>query len=451
MFAGNSGFPDQSRQGSICSLPASRNFFKQTEKTLKTETGKTQSIDPHALRADFPILSQKVHRNKDLVYFDNGASTQRPVQVLDALEQCYRGYYSNVHRGSHALSLQASEAYDGARERVRQFINARNSSEVIFTSGTTGSINLVAHSFGDKYLSPGDEILLTEMEHHSNIVPWQQLAERKSAQVKFVPINQHGELAFDQLDELLTEKTAIFAFASVSNVLGTINPVAQLVERAHRVGAKVLVDAAQSVPHEPTDVQDSGADFVAFSGHKMLAPSGIGVLYGKQELLEEMPPFLGGGSMISEVTTAGFTPGELPAKFEAGTPPIAQAIGLAAAIDYLEGVGLSAIFEHECELAAALISGLSRIESIRILGPADAQRRAGIVSFVIDGVNSLDFATMIDLKGIAIRNGHHCAMPLHKALGVTESNRASFYCYNTMEEVEYMIEMTDKIVEMLRA
>ena len=417
---------------------------------MATELEKLTDFDPKVIKQDFPILLEKVHGKKDLVYFDNGASTQRPQLVLDRVADCYKNSYSNVHRGSHYLSLKASDAYDSARESVRRFINARESAEVIFTSGTTESINLVAHSFGDKYVSPGDEILITEMEHHSNIVPWQQLAERNSATLRFLPFDAHGRLELEKLDDYLNERTKIFAFASVSNVFGTINPVKTLVERAHQVGAKVLIDAAQSVPHELTDVQDLGADFIAFSGHKMLAPTGIGVLYGRRELLDAMPPFMGGGSMITEVTLNGFTPGELPAKFEAGTPPIAQAVGMAAAIEYLEQIGMEAIFNHERALAKALMQKLSELESVQVLGPP-ANERAGIVSFVVNGVNSLDFSTMIDLKGIAIRNGHHCAMPLHQALGLTESNRASFYLYNTIDEVEYFAEMATKTIEMLTA
>lgn len=407
------------------------------------------AFDPARFKQDFPILNQHVHGNKELVYFDNGASTQRPLSVLKVIDDCYRNSYANVHRGSHTLSLRASDAYDAARERVQEFLNARHSNEIIFTSGATMAINLVAHSFGELKVSTGDEILLTEMEHHSNIVPWQQLAERVGAVVRFLPVTDEGLLDLDQLDEFLTEKTRLFAFASISNVLGTMNPVKELTAKAHAVGAKVLVDAAQSVPHELTDVQDTDVDFLVFSGHKMLGPSGVGVLYGKQSLLEAMPPFLGGGSMIRTVDKTGFTVGELPAKFEAGTPPITPAIGLAAAIDYLESVGLEKIFAHERALTRALMETFQQIESLRVLGPP-ADQRAGIVSFVVDGVNSLDFATMIDLKGVAIRNGHHCAMPLHQRFGVSESSRASFYLYNTLAEVEYFAEVARKTISLLR-
>ena len=416
---------------------------------VKTLTSETLAMNPTELRKDFPILQTKVHGSKPLVYFDNGASTQRPTSVLKAMDDCYSQSYSNVHRGSHELSLKASDLYDNAREKVRALINAERASEVIFTSGTTLSINLVAHSFGEKFLNAGDEILITEMEHHSNIVPWQQLAERKSLTLKFLPFDENGQLRLDLLGDFLTEKTKLLAFTSMSNVFGTINPAKKLVAKAHQVGAKVLIDAAQSVPHGVTDVRDLDVDFLVFSGHKMLGPSGVGVLYGKESLLEEMPPFLGGGSMITSVTTDGFTPGELPAKFEAGTPPIVPAIGLGAAIDYLNETGLEYIFQHERDLTRAAMGHLEKIESVRILGPA-VDDRGGIVSFAIDGVNSLDFATMIDLKGIAIRNGHHCAMPLHQKLGLSESNRASFYLYNTLEEISFFAEQVEKTIKMLR-
>ncbi len=415
---------------------------------VKTLTSETLTINAAELRKDFPILGTKVHRTKPLVYFDNGSSTQRPKSVLQSMEDCYTQSYANVHRGSYELSLKASDLYDQAREKIRALLNAERTSEVIFTSGTTLSINLVAHSFGEKFLQAGDEILITEMEHHSNIVPWQQLAERKSLTLKFLPFDENGKLELDKLDDYLSEKTKLFAFTSMSNVLGTINPAKELISRAHQVGAKVLIDAAQSVPHAVTDVQDLDVDFLVFSGHKMLGPSGVGVLYGKEALLEEMPPFLGGGSMISTVTTKGFTPGELPAKFEAGTPPIVPAVGLGFAVDYLQEVGLQNIFEHERELTRETMKRLAEIGSVRILGPS-ADERGGIVSFAIDGVNSMDFATMIDLKGIAIRNGHHCAMPLHQKLGLSESNRASFYLYNTLDEVGFFAEQVEKTIKLL--
>lgn len=407
------------------------------------------TLDVAAIRSDFPVLNQKIHSGKPLVYFDNGASTQRPRQVIDRIVACYEQTYANVHRGIHYLSEQSSADYESARNRVLQLIGAANRYEIVFTSGTTHAANLVAHAWGDQHLSAGDEILLTMMEHHSNIVPWQQLAQRTGAQVRFVKLTPDGQLDQDDLVNKLSERTKLFAVAAVSNVLGTINPVAELTAAAHDVGATIFVDAAQHVPHDVTDVQDWDADFVCFSGHKMLGPSGIGILYGRYQLLESMPPFMGGGSMIERVTVDGFTPGELPARFEAGTPPIAQAIGLGAAIDYLKQLEMPAIMAHEQELAAAAMEGLGKIEGLTVLGPA-ADQRAGIVSFHINGVSAQDVAILLDRQGIAIRAGHHCAMPLHDDLGIAASCRASFYLYNSLDEVEYFLESLGNVLAKLR-
>lgn len=396
-------------------------------------------LDPEALRPDFPILKTRLHENAvPLVYLDNAASTQRPKAVIQSLVDVYEKQYSNVHRGIHWLSDQSTDLYEESREKVRQFINAPVLESVIFTHGTTESINLVARSWGDANLKPGDEILLTEMEHHSNIVPWQQTAERTGAKVRFLPITDDGLLDLERLDEFLTERTKIFAVASISNVLGTKNPIKQLVERAHQVGAVVLVDAAQSVPHAPTDVQDWGADFVAFSGHKMMGPSGVGVLWGRAELLEAMPPFMGGGSMIRRVRTDGFEPADLPARFEAGTPPIVPAIGLGAAIDYLNKVGLETIAQHEHHLVERAHRGLEAMGGIRFLGPSP-EHKAGIVSFTVEGIHSHDVAQLLDRHGVAVRAGHHCAMPLHRRLKISASSRASFYLYNTTAEVDIFL------------
>lgn len=400
------------------------------------------SLDVEALRRDFPILQAVLHGDQPLVYLDNAATTQRPRQVIDAISDVYETKYANVHRGIHWLSDQSTDLYEDAREKVRHFIGAAHREEVIFTDGTTESINLVARSLGDGGfggkdggLRAGDEILLTEMEHHSNIVPWQQLAARSGAIVRWLPITDDGQLKLDELSALLNERTRIVAVTAVSNVLGTINPVAELIGPAHAVGAKVLVDAAQSVPHQPLDVANLGADFVAFSGHKMLGPTGVGVLYGRRELLEAMPPFLGGGSMIRRVTRDGFEPADLPAKFEAGTPPIVPAIGLGAAIDYLNRIGLPAIHEHEQRLTEYAHKLLGDFPGLRFLGP-EPKHKAGIVSFVIDGIHAHDVAQLLDRSGVAVRAGHHCTMPLHKRLGINASTRASFYFYNTLAEVE---------------
>ncbi len=392
-------------------------------------------FDPDVVRADFPILNTVLHGDKRLVYFDNAATTQRPRQVIDALVNVYEHQYANVHRGIHWLSEQSTDLYEDARESVRRFIHARDCLEIVFTTGATAAINLVARSWGDRFMKAGDEILLTEMEHHSNIVPWQQLAERTGCLLRFAPISDDGRLLVDEFDRLLTPRTRLVAFTAISNVLGTINPTAELIAKAHDAGAIVLIDAAQSAPHQSLDVQQLDADFVAFSGHKMLGPSGVGILYGRERLLEEMPPFLGGGSMIRRVTLNGFEPADLPAKFEAGTPPIVPALGLAAAIKYLEGIGMQNIAQIERTLTARAHTVLNEIDGIRILGPSPSEK-AGIVSFVVDGIHAHDIAQILDQYGIAIRAGHHCAMPLHKRLGVAASNRASFYFYNTEEEID---------------
>lgn len=405
--------------------------------TSTSETKSTVPLDPTALRADFPILSTKIHDNVPLVYLDNAATTQRPRQVIQALVDTYEKHYANVHRGIHWLSDQSTDLYEDAREKVRVFIGAAAREEVIFTHGTTEGINLVARSWGDANVRAGDEILLTIMEHHSNLVPWQQLAERTGATLRHIPINEAGELELATLDTLLTSRTKLVSLAAVSNVLGTINPVEEIVKRAHAVGALVMVDAAQSAPHLVTNVQAMGVDFLALSGHKMLGPSGVGVLWSRRELLEAMPPFMGGGSMIRRVKPDSFEPADLPAKFEAGTPPIVPAIGLGAAIDYLNAVGLPAIHAHELLLSQRAHEVLAEVGGVRIIGPA-VEKKSGIVSFTVEGVHSHDVAQLLDRQGIAVRAGHHCTMPLHKRLGITATARASFYFYNTLEEVELM-------------
>ncbi|MBA2117218.1 aminotransferase class V-fold PLP-dependent enzyme [Bremerella alba] len=392
-------------------------------------------LDVKRIRADFPILHQVDEEQHPLVYLDNGASSQRPKSVIDCLSNVYQRYYANVHRGAHRLSGESTDLFEEARRAVQRFLGASSENEVIFTSGTTMGINLVARSWGDANITAGDEILVTEMEHHSNLVPWHQLAQRTGAKIRAIAVTEDGQLDLDSLPMLLTERTKIVAVAAVSNVLGTINPVAQITAAAHAVGAKVLVDAAQAVPHEAIDVGGWDADFVAFSGHKMLGPSGVGVLYGKQSLLEEMPPFLGGGSMIDTVEIDHFTPAMLPAKFEAGTPPIADAIAMIPAIEYLEQVGLARILQHEQALAAYAHQLLADVPGLKIYGP-DVSKKAGIVSFTIEGLAASDIATFLDGRGIAVREGHHCTLPLHKKLGISASVRASFYLYNTQEEVE---------------
>ncbi len=401
-------------------------------------------LDPYALRKDFPILERRVQGDSPLIYFDNGATTQHPRSVIDAMTAVYENNYANVHRGIHTLAQESDDLYNEAREKVRRFINAASTEEVIFTYGTTSSINTVARAWGDANVAAGDEILLTELEHHSNLVPWQQLAERTGAVLKHIPITDDGLLRLDSLESLLTKKTKIVAVAAVSNVLGTINPIEEIIRRSHDVGAIVLIDGAQSVPHMTTDVRKLDCDFLVFSGHKMLGPSGVGVLYGKRELLEAMPPFLGGGSMINMVYLDRFTPGELPSKFEAGTPPIVPAIGLGAAIDYIEAIGLDAIHQYESVLTKRAHEVLGKVEGLRIVGPTP-DRKAGIVSFVMDTVHAHDIAELLDRHGVAVRAGHHCAMPLHKRLGVAATARASFYFYNTVEEIDALGAALEKV------
>ena len=397
------------------------------------------------IRAQFPVLEREVH-GKPLIYLDNAATTQKPLPVIQALDEYYRRYNANVHRGVHTLSEEATAAYENARLRIARFVNAPSPKQVIFTRNATESINLVAHTWGRANLGPGDEVLITEMEHHSNIVPWQILQEQLGFTLRHIPLTSQGTLDLSQLDGLVNERTKLVSFVHVSNVLGTVNPVARLVEAARSVGAKVLIDAAQSVPHMPVDVQALGADFVVFSGHKMAGPTGIGVLYGRRELLEEMPPFLGGGDMIREVKLSGSRWNALPYKFEAGTPSIAQGIGLGAAVDYLNQVGVDWIWEHERTLVRYAYEQMSQVEGLRILGPGP-EERGGLIAFTLEGVHPHDLAAILDMDGIAIRAGHHCAQPLHDRYGMVASARASFYLYNTLEEVDKLVAGLEKAVD----
>lgn len=397
----------------------------------------TNSSPRASVREDFPILDQEVHGHP-LLYLDNAATTQKPRRVMEALQHFYERDNSNVHRGIHALSYRATLAYEGARERAAAFINAAASSEIIFTRGTTEAVNLIARTWGDTFLREGDRILLTEMEHHSNLVPWQLLAQRTGAQLTFVPITgDEGLLDLTRLDELLSG-AKIFAFTHISNALGTINPAPELCRRARAKGVTTVVDAAQSGGHGPLDVQEMGCDFLALSGHKMCGPTGIGVLYGRGEILNTLPPFHGGGEMIYSVDLHESRYKPAPFRFEAGTPPIAQAIGLHAAMDYLDELGREAIFQHDQELGQYASEQLSGVEGIRLLGPK--QGRAGIVSFHFDDVHAHDVVTFADQKGVALRGGHHCTQPLMKRLGLESTARASFYVYNTRAEVDRLAE-----------
>ena len=396
------------------------------------------SVDWKTVREDFPILDQKVHGHP-LVYFDNAATTQKPRAVVEALRSYYEHDNANVHRGLHELSSRATEAYEAARARVAQYLGATSADEIVFTRGTTESINLVAQAWGGKFVRAGDVILLTEMEHHSNLVPWQILAERIGARLRFVPVRDDGTLALEQLDQLLTPEVKLFAFTHVSNSLGTINPVAELCAKARAVGAVTLVDAAQSAGHMPVNVVELGCDFLAFSGHKMCAPTGSGALYGRAEILDATPPWHGGGEMIVSVTLEKSSFKKPPHRFEAGTPNIAGAIGLAAAIDYLEGIGRSAIAEHDAQLTSYALDRFVDLPGMRILGPSG--ERGAILGFVMEGVHPHDLTTFADQRGLALRGGHHCNQPLMRRFGLPGTTRASFYFYNTTAEIDRMIDI----------
>ena len=401
------------------------------------------ALDWSSLRADFPILDQKVH-GQPLIYFDNAATTQKPHCVLDALRHYYECDNANVHRGIHELSNRATAAFEAARARAAAFINARSADEIVFTRGATEGINLVAQSWGAQYLRPGDVLLLTEMEHHSNIVPWQLLAQRAGARLAFLPVTGDiGLLDLGRLDEFLTREVKLFAMTHISNSLGVINPVAELCARARKLGVTTLVDAAQSAGHRPLDVQDIGCDFLAFSGHKMCGPTGIGVLYGRQEILEAMPPWQGGGEMILNVEFHQSTWKHAPHKFEAGTPDISGAVGLRAAMDYLDRIGRQRIAEHDQQLGAYAFALLSRLKGIHLFGPRVG--RAGLVSFLLDDVHAHDVVTVADQRGIALRGGHHCNQPLMRKLGVQSTARASFYFYNTTAEIDRLAEALAEI------
>ena len=400
-----------------------------------------------AIRQDFPILSRTV-RGKPLVYLDNAATTQKPRQVMDALNDYYRRYNSNIHRGVHTLSEQATGAYETARGKIRAFINAASDKEVIFTRGTTEGINLVAQSYGRSRLAPGDEIIVSEMEHHSNIVPWQLLREQTGAALKVIPINDAGELMMDEYAKLLSDKTRIVAVAHVSNALGTVNPIAALTQLAHEAGAVVVLDGAQGAPHEKIDVQALDCDFYAFSGHKLFGPTGIGALYGKQALLEDMPPYQGGGDMIKMVSFTKTLYNDLPYKFEAGTPYIAGVIGLGAAVDYVSEVGMERIADYERALLRYAAEEVGAIAGVRLVGTA--KERAGALSFVVDGIHPHDLGTLLDHEGVAVRTGHHCAMPVMERFKIPATARASFAFYNTFEEVDKLRAAIHKAISVFK-
>jgi len=405
--------------------------------------------DIRKIKADFPTLNRKVRSSLDLIYLDSAATSQKPEMVLEAMDRYYRLSNANIHRGIHTLAEEATAQYEDSRQRIAKFINARRSREIVFTRNTTESINLVVNSWGRSRLQAGDLIVLTEMEHHSNLVPWQLLALQLGIRMEFVPVDLTGTLDLEVYQGLLEQGPKMVAFMHMSNVLGTINPAKEMISAAHRAGALVLLDGAQSVPHLPVDVQDLDVDFLAFSGHKMCGPTGIGVLYGKETVLESMPPFLGGGDMIKKVFLRSFTPNDLPHKFEAGTPAIAEVIGLGAAVDYLDAIGMEQIALHEHEIMRYGLDELAKVPGLKVYG-TDTLQRGAVFSFTMENVHPHDVAQVLDDLGIAVRAGHHCAMPLHEKYGLPATTRASFYLYNTLDEVDRLVEGLSRVNQLFR-
>lgn len=400
------------------------------------------------IRENFPILSKKIYDKYPLVYFDNGATTQKPLCVLDAMREEYLNANANVHRGVHYLSQQATDLHENAREKVRHFINAKKTSEIIFTRGTTESINLVASSFVEAYMKAGDEVLITAMEHHSNIVPWQLQAKKNGIVIKVIPMSDDGILDIEAIENLIINRTKLISVTHISNVLGTINPIKKIVEIAHKHDIPCMVDGAQSAPHMKIDVQDLDCDFFAFSGHKMYGPTGIGVLYGKEKYLEEMPPYQGGGEMIGTVTFEKTTFADLPFKFEAGTPDYVATHGLATAIDFMENIGMSNIESYERELTSYALTQMQTIPEMRIFGPLDIEHHDAVISFLVGDIHHLDMGTLLDRLGIAVRTGHHCAEPLMHRLGINGTVRASFAIYNTKEEIDILVNGIKRVCQM---
>jgi len=406
-------------------------------------------VDIRKIQADFPILSHEIRPGMRVTYLDSTATTQKPLQVINAMDDYYRKSNANIHRGIHHLAEEATALYEDARARIAKFINAPSAKQVIFTRNTTESINLVAQSWGRKYLQAGDLIILTEMEHHSNLVPWQLLAAERNLRLEFIPVDDDGLLDQEEYHQLLQQEPKLVAFTHMSNVLGTITPAQRMTAEAHAAGAKVLIDGAQSVPHFAVDIQKLDADFLVFSGHKMCGPTGVGVLYGRKELLEEMPPFLGGGDMIKKVELRSFKANSIPHKFEAGTPAIAETIGLGAAVDYLEQLGMDHIAAQEQVVVNYALERLSEVPGVTVFGP-EGKERGGVTAFNLEGVHAHDVAQILDGDGIAVRAGHHCAMPLHDKLGIPASTRASYYLYNSVEDVDKMITSLYRVKEIFR-
>ena len=403
------------------------------------------NINIDKIRSDFPILNEEVY-GKPLVYFDNAATTHKPQQVIDAVSEVYQKYNSNIHRGVHHLSNVCTKAHEDARIKVQKFINAKHSHEVIFTRGTTESINLLASSFADTFLKAGDEVLITQMEHHSNIVPWQLLEKRKGVVVKYIPINEAGELILDNIDQLINGKTKLVSIAHISNALGTVNPVKTIIDKAHSLNIPVMIDGAQAVQHVKVDVQELDCDFYVFSGHKLYGPTGIGAIYGKEEWLNQMDPYQGGGEMIKTVSFEGTTYNELPFKFEAGTPDFSGSVGLGAAIDYVNTIGIEAIAKYEQELLDYASEGLANIQDIRFFGTA--KEKSSVISFLIGDIHPFDIGTMLDKMGIAIRTGHHCAQPVMQYFNIPGTMRASFAFYNKKEEIDKLVESTERVAQL---
>jgi cysteine desulfurase/selenocysteine lyase len=406
-------------------------------------------LDVARLRQDFPILSRQVRPGVPLVYLDSTATAQKPRQVMEAMQAYYQSSNANIHRGIHTLAEEATQLYESARQKVAAFIGAPSARQVIFTRNATESINLVAQTWGRANLKAGDLLILTEMEHHSNLVPWQMLAAEKGLELEFIPVSAAGRLDMTVYQELLARQPRLVAFTHMSNVLGTINPAAEIIRQAHAAGALALVDGAQSVPHFPVDVQALDVDFLAFSSHKMCGPTGLGVLYGRKPLLENMPPFMGGGDMIKRVGLRTFTPNQLPHKFEAGTPAIAEAVGLGAAVDYLAEIGMAEVAAHEQHLITYALERLEEVPGVQVLGPP-AEFKGGVASFTLEGVHAHDVAQILDQYGVAVRAGHHCAMPLHEKFGIAATARASFYLYNTQAEVDALINALYKVKLMFK-
>lgn len=409
-----------------------------------------QFDSPNDYKKDFPILKREVRPGVPIVYLDSAATSQKPECVIAAMGVYYRQLNANIHRGVHTLAEEATAAYEGARERITNFIGGHDTRELIFTRNTTESINLVTQTWGRETLKPGDLVILTEMEHHSNLVPWQMLAAEKGLRLEFIPVNDSGYLDLDVYQQLLTLEPKVVAFMHMSNVLGTINPAREIIHMAKNAGAITLLDAAQSIPHFTVNVNELGADFIAFSAHKMLGPTGIGALWGKRTILEDMPPFLGGGDMIKKVFLRSFSANDLPHKFEAGTPAIAEAIGFGAAVDYLVSAGMDKVLQHEQRLVAYALEKLKRIQGLHALGPDSVSAKGGVLSFTLEGIHPHDIAQILDSEGIAVRAGHHCAMPLHERFKITASTRASFYLYNDEEDIDHLVKGLEKVQKIFR-